>query len=65
MTNFLTLNTDGSLQEIKAITVSSGAASSGAIPALNAAGQLDSSMIPATGGGPSKGFVVAMAVAMG
>jgi len=65
MTTYLTPNADGSLQEVAPITISAGAASAGLIPALNGAGRFDSSLIPATGGGPSKAFVIAMAVVMG
>ena len=65
MPKLIILNDDGSYQEVQPITVSSGASSAGQIAQLNSIGQFDSSLIPATGGGPSKSFVVAMAIALG
>ena len=41
----------GARKLIEALTVSAGAADAGKIPALNAVGQLDSSMIASSGGG--------------
>lgn len=61
----LELNTDGSFTETTPIIVSAGATSANKLAQLNSSGQFDSSLIPATGGGPSKSFVIAMAVVMG
>ena len=65
MPNLLSLNTDGSLQEIKPTVVSLGSGSAGQIPVLGANGQLDPSMVPASGSGPTQAFVIAMAMVMG
>jgi hypothetical protein len=65
MSKLVVLNGDGSFQEIQTISVSSGPTSAGQIAQLNGIGQFDSSMIPATGGGPSKSFIIAMAIALG
>jgi hypothetical protein len=44
MDKFLELNTDGSFKEKAPVVVSIGSANAGQIPALNANGQLDSSI---------------------
>lgn len=65
MPKLVVLNDDGSYQEVQTVSVSSGNASQGKVPELNASGMLDSSMVPATGGGPTKSFVIAMSIALG
>ena len=46
MTTVLTLNLDGSLQEVRPVTVSLGASSAASLVALNSFGQFDSSVLP-------------------
>lgn len=47
----------GRSQQVSPVQVSAGAASAGAIPALNASGVIDSTMLPATGGITTSGIV--------
>jgi hypothetical protein len=65
MSKLIQLTNDGMFQETQTVAVSAGASSAGKVAELNSVGQFDSSLIPATGGGPSKSFIIAMAIALG
>lgn len=65
MPKLIILNDDGSYKEIQPITASTGSSDAGKIAQTNNIGQFDSSLIPASGGGPDEAFVIAMSIALG
>jgi hypothetical protein len=65
MVNILTLNTDGSFQEVAPITTSAGASSAGKIPALNGSGVFDISMMPTGIGSDTQSIVASESLSAG